>query len=107
MSVQGNGPHDHEGCGFGWDVGGCLAEISGQDRVAGVVALASNAVAGLYPLHVFADLEHQTCVAVAGGARECYRTRRFAAVGVAVDFCANADGGVVVLHQNAVVGYAR
>ena len=107
MAVQGNGSHDHECCGFGRDAGGCLAEIIGQDRVAGVVALASNAVAGLYPLHIFADFEHHACVAVAGGARKCFRTRWFAAVCVAVDFRANAYGGVVVLHQNAVVGHER
>ena len=35
--------------------GRCFAEIVGQDRVACVVALASNAIAGLYPLHIFAD----------------------------------------------------
>ena len=72
-----------------------------------VVALASNAVAGLYPLDIFADFEHHACVAVAGGARKCYCARWFAAVCVAVDFCANAYGGVVVLHQDAVVGHAR
>ena len=62
---------------------------------------------GCIPLHIFADFEHYACVAVAGGARECYCARRFAAVGIAVDFRANAYGGVVVLHQNAVVGHAR
>ena len=84
---------------------GAFAEIVGQDRVACVVALASNAVAGLYPLDIFADFEHHACVAVAGGARKCYCAQWFAAVCVAVDFRANAYGGVVVLHQNAVVGH--
>ena len=107
MSVQGNGTHDHECRGFGRDTGRCFAEIAGQDRVACVIALTSNAVAGLYPLHIFADFEHYACVAVAGRARKCYRTRRFSAVCVAVDFSADAYGGVVVLHQNAVVGHAR
>ena len=85
---------------------GALRKLSVKDRVACVVALASNAVAGLYSLYIFADFEHHTCVAVASGARKCFRTRRFAAVGVAVDFRADAYGGVVVLHQNAVIGYA-